>query len=201
MGATDVRPESQPPLLELHVDANRHLEMEGETELRCNYNKCIVVLGVTVFVLLIAVIVLAVGLSGHSPAARGPCCPDCWLGYQGKCFYFSTAEGNWTNSRSRCSALGASLAGIDTLQEMAFLLRYKGKPYHWIGLRRDPGQPWKWTNGTKFNNLPIVSWGLRRAGWLPCSYISPGSSWLWLECLCTVPPGQGGAFSLLLVKV
>ncbi|XP_075769454.1 C-type lectin domain family 2 member D-like [Pelodiscus sinensis] len=93
-----------------------------------------------------------VSLSGRSPAVQGPACPDGWVGYQGKCFYFSEGEGNWTYSRSRCSALGASLAGIDNKQEMDFLLRYKGKFDHWISLWRDPGQPWKWANGTEFNN-------------------------------------------------
>uniref|UniRef100_A0A8C4VL74 C-type lectin domain-containing protein n=1 Tax=Gopherus evgoodei TaxID=1825980 RepID=A0A8C4VL74_9SAUR len=39
-----------------------------------------------------------------------------------------------------------------------FMLRYKGVPYHWIGLQRKQGegQPWKWTNGTIFNNLFLV---------------------------------------------
>uniref|UniRef100_A0A8C3RK38 C-type lectin domain-containing protein n=1 Tax=Chelydra serpentina TaxID=8475 RepID=A0A8C3RK38_CHESE len=70
---------------------------------------------------------------------------------QGKCYYFSEAEGTWNNSQSHCSSFGASLAVIDTPQEMAFIKRHKGLSEHWIGLRREPGQPWKWTNGTEFN--------------------------------------------------
>ncbi|XP_027679047.2 C-type lectin domain family 2 member L isoform X1 [Chelonia mydas] len=46
-----------------------------------------------------------------------PCCPDGWIGYRGKCYYFSETEGNWTYSQSQCSALNASLAGIDSEQE------------------------------------------------------------------------------------
>ncbi|CAM4664184.1 unnamed protein product, partial [Caretta caretta] len=34
----------------------------------------------------------------------------------------------------------------------AFLLRHKGV-YDWIGLWREPGQPWTWANGTEFNHL------------------------------------------------
>ncbi|CAM4557512.1 unnamed protein product, partial [Lepidochelys kempii] len=82
-----------------------------------------------------------------------PSCPDGWMGYRGKCYYFSETEGSWTDSRSRCSAPGASLAGIDSEQETAFLLRHKGVYDHWIGLWREQGQPWKWANGTKFNHL------------------------------------------------
>uniref|UniRef100_A0A8C0GT69 C-type lectin domain-containing protein n=2 Tax=Chelonoidis abingdonii TaxID=106734 RepID=A0A8C0GT69_CHEAB len=79
-------------------------------------------------------------------------CPDGWIGYLGKCYYFSQAEGNWTYSQSHCSALGASLAGIDTQQEMEFMKRYKGLEDHWIGLQKSPGQRWKWSNGTEFSN-------------------------------------------------
>nr|XP_032636800.1 early activation antigen CD69-like isoform X3 [Chelonoidis abingdonii] len=79
-------------------------------------------------------------------------CPDGWIGYLGKCYYFSQAEGNWTYSQKNCSALGASLAGIYTQQEMDFLMRYKGPSDHWIGLGREPGQPWMWTSGKEFNN-------------------------------------------------
>ncbi|XP_067422157.1 C-type lectin domain family 2 member D-like isoform X2 [Emydura macquarii macquarii] len=89
----------------------------------------------------------------------GPVCPDGWVGYQGKCYYFSETEGNWTYCRSNCSSLGASLAGIDSEQEMTFLLRYKGVHDHWIGLQREQGQPWKWTNGTTFNSLFTIRGG------------------------------------------
>uniref|UniRef100_A0A8C8RFP2 C-type lectin domain-containing protein n=1 Tax=Pelusios castaneus TaxID=367368 RepID=A0A8C8RFP2_9SAUR len=72
----------------------------------------------------------------------GPTCPDGWVGFQGKCYYFSEDEGNWTSSQTHCSALNASLAGIDTQQDMV-----RGTFDHWIGLRRDLGLPWKWANG------------------------------------------------------
>ncbi|XP_043384244.1 C-type lectin domain family 2 member D isoform X3 [Chelonia mydas] len=91
----------------------------------------------------------AVGLSPDPPP--GPCCPDGWVGYQGKCYYFSEAQENWTYSQNNCTALGASLAVIDSEQEM-FLLRCKGKLVHWLGLWREQDQPWKWANGTEFNN-------------------------------------------------
>uniref|UniRef100_A0A8C3F1H5 C-type lectin domain-containing protein n=1 Tax=Chrysemys picta bellii TaxID=8478 RepID=A0A8C3F1H5_CHRPI len=91
-------------------------------------------------------------------------CPDGWVGYLGKCYYFSEAEGNWTYSQSHCSALGASLAVIDTQQEMDFLLRHKGRLDHWIGLQREQDQPWMWTNGTEFNK-----W------WVPFSSVNSGN--------------------------
>ncbi|KAG6922145.1 C-type lectin domain family 2 member D [Chelydra serpentina] len=44
------------------------------------------------------------------------------MGYRGKCYYFSETEGNWTDSQSQCSVPGASLAVIDSEQEMVRLL-------------------------------------------------------------------------------
>uniref|UniRef100_A0A8C3S165 C-type lectin domain-containing protein n=1 Tax=Chelydra serpentina TaxID=8475 RepID=A0A8C3S165_CHESE len=121
---------------------------------------------------------IAILYSGHpGPAVvlrpdppAGPCCLDGWVGYQGKCYYFSEAKKNWNNSQSHCSALGASLAVIDSEQEMMFLLRYKGKLDHWLGLWReqDLDQPWKWANGTKFNN----QFEIRGGG--HCAYLSDG---------------------------
>uniref|UniRef100_A0A8C3RZN0 C-type lectin domain-containing protein n=1 Tax=Chelydra serpentina TaxID=8475 RepID=A0A8C3RZN0_CHESE len=40
-----------------------------------------------------------------------------------------------------------------------FLLRHKGVYDHWIGLRREQGQPWKWTNGTEFNHTFVIRGG------------------------------------------
>ncbi|XP_044838867.1 C-type lectin domain family 2 member G-like [Mauremys mutica] len=140
-------------LQELRVDGNGHLETVGEPEPRHNYRGCTVALAAVSLGLIIAVIVLAVLLSWCSPAVLGPCCPDGWVGYRGRCYYFSEAKGNWNNSQRHCSCLDASLAGIDTLQDLAFLLCYKGNFDHWIGLQRDPRQPWKWVNGTEFNCL------------------------------------------------
>uniref|UniRef100_A0A8C3SPR1 C-type lectin domain-containing protein n=1 Tax=Chelydra serpentina TaxID=8475 RepID=A0A8C3SPR1_CHESE len=85
-------------------------------------------------------------------------CPDGWLGYQGKCYYFSEAEGNWNNSQTRCSVLGASLAVIDSEQELAFMMRYKGIREHWIGLWREEGQSWKWVNGSDFNSVLVSTY-------------------------------------------
>ncbi|CAM4664256.1 unnamed protein product [Caretta caretta] len=49
---------------------------------------------------------------------------------------------------------------------MAFLLRHKGVYDHWIGLRREQGQPWTWANGTEFNDLfPI-------GGGRDCAYLN-----------------------------
>uniref|UniRef100_A0A8C4W0I0 C-type lectin domain family 2 member D-like n=1 Tax=Gopherus evgoodei TaxID=1825980 RepID=A0A8C4W0I0_9SAUR len=82
-----------------------------------------------------------------------PCCLDGWVGYRGKCYYFSEAEGTWDSSQSFCSSLNASLAGIDTEKDLKFIMRYKGVSEFWIGLKRESAQLWGWVNGEQFNNL------------------------------------------------
>ncbi|XP_039373070.1 C-type lectin domain family 2 member D6-like isoform X1 [Mauremys reevesii] len=111
---------------------------------------------ITVTVVITALIITIIALAARKPPPCPHCppyvtaaCPDRWVGYQGKCFYFSETEENWNNSQSHCSSLNASLASIDSLPELDFMLRYKGFLDHWIGLQREQGegQPWKWTNG------------------------------------------------------
>ncbi|KAJ7317283.1 hypothetical protein JRQ81_003445 [Phrynocephalus forsythii] len=81
-------------------------------------------------------------------------CPEDWIGYQGRCYYFAEAEGNWESSRKNCSAFNASLAVIDSQEEMGFMIRYKTPADHWIGLRRnEKTAPWRWINHTIFNNV------------------------------------------------
>ncbi|NXC43609.1 CLC2B protein, partial [Penelope pileata] len=83
-------------------------------------------------------------------------CPDAWLGFQGKCYYFSETESDWNTSRENCTDLGASLATIDSEEEMAFMMRYNGQANHWIGLHREEGDTrWMWTNGAAFTNWSV----------------------------------------------
>ncbi|CAM5097457.1 unnamed protein product [Natator depressus] len=135
MGTASGAAESEELLQELCVNGNGHRETGGNPDPPCNCKKSptrrVVVALIAVSSALIAAIIALAG----------------------KCYYFSEMEGSWTDSRSRCSAPGASLAGIDSEQEMAFLLRHKGVRDHWIGLRREQGQAWKWANGTEFNHL------------------------------------------------
>ncbi|KAM9119364.1 C-type lectin domain family 2 member D-like isoform 1-T1 [Pangshura tecta] len=145
----------------------------------CLANKVTIPVWVLIIIALVGAFSgIAILYSAHSGSAAvlspdpppGPCCLDGWVGYQGKCYYFSEAKENWTYSQSHCSALGASLAVIDSKQEMRFLLRYKGNLNHWLGLWRgqDQDQPWKWANGTEFNNQFEIGGGGH------CAYLSDG---------------------------
>nr|XP_005312725.2 C-type lectin domain family 2 member D-like isoform X1 [Chrysemys picta bellii]XP_042701263.1 C-type lectin domain family 2 member D-like isoform X1 [Chrysemys picta bellii]XP_042701264.1 C-type lectin domain family 2 member D-like isoform X1 [Chrysemys picta bellii]XP_042701265.1 C-type lectin domain family 2 member D-like isoform X1 [Chrysemys picta bellii] len=109
---------------------------------------CVSGVAVFLFFVVIALVAALAGVLSRAPVA----CPNGWVAFQGQCYYFSVTEGNWTYSRSNCSALGTSLAGIDTQQDMDFMLRYRGHRDHWLGLQKDTNQLWRWVNGTEFNS-------------------------------------------------
>ncbi|XP_074873396.1 C-type lectin domain family 2 member L-like isoform X1 [Carettochelys insculpta] len=123
-----------------------------------------VVVGTLVAALVILAVLAAKSVTTSSPSSAARCpvscpdsaCPDGWVGYRGKCYYFSEKEGNWSYSQSQCSALNASLAVVDSKQDLIFMLRFKVRTDPWIGLWREPGQGWKWANGLEFNSLFVI---------------------------------------------
>ncbi|NWI02896.1 CLC2E protein, partial [Tichodroma muraria] len=106
-------------------------------------------------VLLVNVVLFLMTVQAFQPRAQ-PCfqCPFDWIRYRGKCYYFSEVEGNWTSSQDNCSALDASLAILDSMEDLSFVMRYKGISEHWIGLlREDEEQPWQWVNRSPLSHL------------------------------------------------
>ncbi|KAJ7317284.1 hypothetical protein JRQ81_003446, partial [Phrynocephalus forsythii] len=126
----------------------------------------------------------------YSPTAPVYSCPEDWIGYRRRCYYFADAEGDWESSRKNCSAFNASLVVIDSQEEMAFLRRYKTPADHWIGLQRnEKTDPWRWIDNTVFNNtFPIRGSGM-------CAYMyhegiassSCGREEPWI---CSKPPAS-----------
>ncbi|XP_015268546.1 PREDICTED: C-type lectin domain family 2 member B-like [Gekko japonicus] len=82
-----------------------------------------------------------------------PACPTGWLNYEGKCYFFSEEEKNWTSSQSFCASHGSSLAVIETEAEKAFIMHYGCSIDYWIGLQKEPDQTWKWIDGTELNDM------------------------------------------------
>ncbi|XP_048782036.1 C-type lectin domain family 2 member D11-like isoform X2 [Lagopus muta] len=116
---------------------------------------------------LLAVIVLQHSVSCSPRPPFSHVCPDAWLGLQGKCFYFSANESDWDSSREHCQRLGASLATVDTEEQMEFMLRYLGPANCWIGLHRAEGdERWTWADGSAFSNWFQLQGGGR------CAYLN-----------------------------
>ncbi|XP_055970783.1 C-type lectin domain family 2 member A-like [Sorex fumeus] len=106
--------------------------------------------------LLIAGLVIHFRVYSMTPKApeRNPC-----LGIETKekCFNLYGETKNWTASQQFCHSKGSELAHINTKEEMELLKSHVGIAMHWIGLSREEGGPWKWTDGTTFNDLFEVS--------------------------------------------
>ncbi|XP_059882061.1 early activation antigen CD69-like isoform X2 [Delphinus delphis] len=91
-------------------------------------------------------------MSSVSPNTHVSSCSDDWIVYQGKCYLISKKTRNWTLAQNFCSKHGATLAVIDSEEDMIFLKQHVGRTEHWIGLKNEADQMWKWSNGKKFNN-------------------------------------------------
>ncbi|NXK17961.1 CL2DB protein, partial [Arenaria interpres] len=110
---------------------------------------------VVVVALLLTIIALAVQKCPSCPSCPSPVLPSCrekGIGFGEKCFYFVEEEADWNGSESFCLALRAHLATIDTWEELHFLRCYGNSFHYWIGLWREGSGPWKWFNGSLYNN-------------------------------------------------
>uniref|UniRef100_A0A7N6AMN1 C-type lectin domain-containing protein n=1 Tax=Anabas testudineus TaxID=64144 RepID=A0A7N6AMN1_ANATE len=95
-------------------------------------------------------------------------CPKCEEGWElhgGKCYYFSTRESTWNQSRDYCRCRGGDLVKIDSREEQSFLelrLRTKmedGDDKFWIGLTdsKEEGK-WLWVDDSPLNTS-LAFWG------------------------------------------
>ncbi|XP_043994218.1 C-type lectin domain family 4 member E-like [Gambusia affinis] len=82
-------------------------------------------------------------------------CEPGWEKHGGNCYYFSTTESSWINSRSSCVDRGSDLVKIDSREEQMFLvgrlrnLMEDDEDKFWIGLRDlvEEGK-WFWVDGS-----------------------------------------------------
>ncbi|XP_035426314.1 C-type lectin domain family 2 member B-like isoform X2 [Cygnus atratus] len=122
---------------------------------------------------------------------RAYSCPRLWIGFEGKCFYFSEVERNWTSSRDDCHTRRASLAVIQSKEELEFALRYKGFPDHWIGLsRQNPSRRWEWEDGTKFNSSLFLVGGGEDFAFLNDQKVTSARSSGERHWICTKPQSR-----------
>ncbi|CAO2603300.1 C-type lectin domain family 5 member A, partial [Lemmus lemmus] len=78
-------------------------------------------------------------------------CPKDWDLYQGRCFFFSTSESSWNNSRDDCATRGSTLAVVDTPEKLKYLQNIADAEKYFVGLTRQPGgKRWRWVNNSAF---------------------------------------------------
>ncbi|XP_027698180.1 C-type lectin domain family 2 member L isoform X2 [Vombatus ursinus] len=76
-------------------------------------------------------------------------CPEDWLLYGRKCYFFSEEPRDWNTGRQYCHTHEASLTVIQSQKELEFMFKFTRKE-PWIGLRR-VGDEFHWVNGDPFH--------------------------------------------------
>ncbi|XP_036093510.1 C-type lectin domain family 2 member D-like isoform X2 [Rousettus aegyptiacus] len=142
---------------------------------------------IIIFFLVILIISLATILAGKQKSStEHTSCLDDWIGYLGKCFYFSENTTTWTASQNFCVSHEATLAVFHTTKELNFLKRYSDNSQYWIGLRQKPGHSWKWMDGTS-NEALFKIIGIGECAYLHKSGISSASTHLVRKWICSKP--------------
>ncbi|KAJ8366750.1 hypothetical protein AAFF_G00342640 [Aldrovandia affinis] len=76
-------------------------------------------------------------------------CPEGWEQRNSTCYYFSTEEKSWQDSRSECLKQGADLVIIESEGEQDFISKHTRGGYYWIGLSDSETEgTWLWVDGT-----------------------------------------------------
>ncbi|KAB0392537.1 hypothetical protein E2I00_018060, partial [Balaenoptera physalus] len=82
-------------------------------------------------------------------------CPEDWLLYGRKCYFFSEEPRDWNTGRQYCHGHEAALAVIQSQKELEFMFKFTRRE-PWIGLRR-VGDEFHWVNGDPFDpDTPVL---------------------------------------------
>ncbi|XP_038963223.1 C-type lectin domain family 2 member L isoform X2 [Rattus norvegicus] len=106
-------------------------------------------------------------------------CPEDWLLYGRKCYYFSEEPRDWNTGRQYCHTHEAALAVIQSQKELEFMFKFTRRE-PWIGLRR-VGDDFHWVNGDPFDPDTFTISGTGE-----CVFVEP-TRLVSTECLTTRP--------------
>ncbi|XP_039714002.1 low affinity immunoglobulin epsilon Fc receptor isoform X1 [Pteropus medius] len=70
-----------------------------------------------------------------TPGSTCNTCPERWVNFQHKCYYFGKGAKRWIQAREACSKLQGRLVSIHSQEEQDFLAKYINRQGSWIGLR------------------------------------------------------------------
>ncbi|XP_077020605.1 C-type lectin domain family 5 member A [Tamandua tetradactyla] len=94
-----------------------------------------------------------VSFSPTSSYGTGPsACTRGWDFHQGRCFFLSTSELSFNQSRNFCIEGGSTLAIVNTPEKLKFLQNIAGAEKYFIGLTYQSAEKqWRWINNSVFN--------------------------------------------------
>ncbi|KAL0618278.1 C-type lectin domain family 2 member L [Plecturocebus cupreus] len=130
-------------------------------------------------VLLFAILVVMSILASKGCIKCEAPCPEDWLLYGRKCYFFSEEPRDWNTGRQYCHTHEAALAVIQSQKELEFMFKFTRRE-PWIGLRR-VGDEFHWVNGDPFDPDTFTI-----AGPGECVFVEP-TRLVSTECLMTRP--------------
>uniref|UniRef100_H0XFN8 Natural killer cells antigen CD94 n=1 Tax=Otolemur garnettii TaxID=30611 RepID=H0XFN8_OTOGA len=84
-------------------------------------------------------------------------CPEKWVGYKCNCYFISTEEKTWKESRKFCVSQNSSLLPLENEDELDFMPYNQN--FYWIGLIYDEEHAaWFWEDGSSFSRdlFPLI---------------------------------------------
>ncbi|KAL6049373.1 hypothetical protein STEG23_031990 [Scotinomys teguina] len=130
-------------------------------------------------ILLFAILVVMSILASKGCIKCETPCPEDWLLYGRKCYYFSEEPRDWNTGRQYCHTHEAALAVIQSQKELEFMFKFTRRE-PWIGLRR-VGDDFHWVNGDPFDPDTFAISGMGE-----CVFVEP-TRLVSTECLTTRP--------------
>ncbi|XP_052500224.1 C-type lectin domain family 17, member A [Budorcas taxicolor] len=112
-------------------------------------------------------------------------CPEGWLPFQGKCYYFSPSTKSWDEARKFCQENYSHLVIISNSDEQDFVAKAHGSPrVYWLGLNdRDVEGDWRWLDGSP---VTLSFWDPQEPNNLynneNCASMNKGGTWNDLSC-------------------
>ncbi|XP_063739413.1 C-type lectin domain family 4 member A-like isoform X2 [Eleginops maclovinus] len=123
-------------------------------------------------------------------------CPPGWTEINSRCYFLSTEQKTWEESRKDCQSKDADLVVINSEQEMRSLYGLDGDSLvqFWIGLYKPTGTVgWNWVDGSKLTQLfsQAVQLDFNRSKRKECvemfNYSSWPARWRNLSCNTRLP--------------
>ncbi|KAM7140927.1 C-type lectin domain family 17, member A [Molossus nigricans] len=111
-------------------------------------------------------------------------CPEGWLRFEGKCYYFSPNTKSWDEARKFCQENYSHLVIISSIAEQNFVSKAHRSPrVHWLGLSdREHEGDWKWLDGSP---VTLSFWEPEEPNNIndeDCASMNKGGTWNDLSC-------------------
>ncbi|XP_032025855.1 C-type lectin domain family 17, member A isoform X2 [Hylobates moloch] len=114
-------------------------------------------------------------------------CPEGWLPFEGKCYYFSPSTKSWDEARMFCQENYSHLVIINSFAEHNFVAKAHGSPrVYWLGLNdRAQEGDWRWLDGSP---VTLSFWEPEEPNDIhneDCATMNKGGTWNDLSCYKT----------------